>query len=242
MAFGDFMSGFIGSGGMEGLGRMGKKKQGESVDQYGNPVSVGQPDMSSPQGQGGAIGNAWDKFKGGFTDDKGLFQGGAGGDFMGRFKEAIGTKEYKQERKLGAAQNFAQDFDPTNTESVKQMQQKMNAAGANLKVDGIMGPKTLGAVRAMQMGGQPSDQFSPVNAPPPSGQGWDPSGNPVSVAPPNAAQASQAGGPNVLQLAQQAQQQAGQPMGPVQQQDPYGFGTPAGGGVYGGQIGPWTPR
>ena len=56
----------------------------------------------------------------------------------------------------------------------------------------------------------------------------------------NPAQASQAGGPNVLQLAQQAQNP--QPMGPMQQQDPYGFGTDASGGVYGGQVGPWAPE
>ena len=87
----------------------------------------------------------------------------------------------------------------------------MNSAGANLKVDGIMGPKTLGAVRAMQMGGQPSDKFSPVH-PTAGGQGtytMSPIMNP------------------------QASPQVPQPMGPTQQQDPFGFGASADGDTYG---------
>ena len=194
MAFGDFMSGFISSGGMDSIGKVGKGLKGK------------------------------------MTDDKGLFQGGSKGEMFGRIKDMFGGKKRKKE----GARDFAKEFDPTDQASVMDMQKKLNAAGGNLKVDGIMGPKTLQAVRAMQAGGEASDVFSPAR-PAAGGQGTY-SMSPIM----NPAQASQAGGPNVLQLAQPAQNP--QPMGPMQQQDPYGFGTDASGGVYGGQVGPWAPK
>tara|TARA_Y100000593_G_scaffold94664_1_gene194973 strand:+ start:2346 stop:2900 length:555 start_codon:yes stop_codon:yes gene_type:complete len=181
MSFGNFMSGFIGAGGMDNIGKLGKG------------------------------------LKKGMTDDKGLFQGGSKGDLFGRIKDIFGGKG----RKKDAARDFAKSFDPTDSQSVMEMQQKLNQAGANLKVDGIMGPKTLGAVRAMQAGGEASDVFSPVR-PTAGGQGtytMTPQMNPAQGPP-----------------------QQGPILGPSPNpQDPYGFGTNASGEVYGGQIGPWAP-
>ena len=180
MAFGDFMSGFISSGGMDSIGKVGKGLKGK------------------------------------MTDDKGLFQGGSKGEMFGRIKDMFGGKKRKKE----GARDFAKEFDPTDQASVMDMQKKLNAAGGNLKVDGIMGQKTLQAVRAMQAGGEASDVFSPAR-PAAGGQGT------YSMAP---------------IMNPQAAPQVPQPMGPMQQQDPYGFGTDASGGVYGGQVGPWAPE
>jgi len=199
MSFGNFLSGFVGSGGIEGLG----------------------------------------KVAGNMKDDKGMFQGGSQGDMFGRIKDLFGGQKRKEE----GARDFMKDFDPTNKDSVTDMQKRLNAAGGNLKVDGIMGPKTLQAVRAMQAGGGAGDVFSPAHPPPNSASMTgitqsDPSApNILANANPSA------GGANILGAVQQASQQ-NQPMGPVQQgpQDPYGFGVDASGDQYGGGVGPWAPR
>lgn len=56
----------------------------------------------------------------------------------------------------GAARDFARGFDPSNTESVMQMQERLNKSGYTdadgnpLAVDGVMGEKTEFALRGLQ--------------------------------------------------------------------------------------------
>jgi len=213
MAFGDFMSGFIGSGGMDAIGNVGKG------------------------------------MKGNMTDDKGLFQGGSQNETFGRIKDMFGGKKRKEE----GARDFMKDFDPTNKDSVTDMQKRLNSAGGNLKVDGIMGPKTLQAVRAMQAGGGAGDAFSPAHPP-------QNSASMTGIAPSPMQQQQMMGQGPMLQMPQapnpvsapmgpmQSMPQAPNPvspaMGPMQQgpQDPYGFGVDASGDQYGGGVGPWAPR
>tara|TARA_R110002074_G_scaffold331563_4_gene501945 strand:- start:1058 stop:1639 length:582 start_codon:yes stop_codon:yes gene_type:complete len=193
MSFGNFLGGFVGSGGIEGLG----------------------------------------KVAGNMKDDKGMFQGGSQGDMFGRIKDLFGGQKRKEE----GARDFMKDFDPTNKQSVTDMQKRLNSAGGNLKVDGIMGPKTLQAVRAMQAGGGAADVFSPAHPPPNSA-------SMTGIAPSPMQQQQMMGQGPVLQMPQ-APNPVSPAMGPVQQQDrqdPYGFGVDASGQTYGGGVGPWAPR
>jgi|TARA_R100000049_G_C1929182_1_gene73269 hypothetical protein len=48
------------------------------------------------------------------------------------------------------ARDFAKDFDPSDSQSVLEMQKRLNATGAGLAEDGQMGPKTLAALRELQ--------------------------------------------------------------------------------------------
>ena len=48
------------------------------------------------------------------------------------------------------ARDFAKDFDPSDSQSVLEMQKRLNATGAGLSEDGQMGPKTLAALRGLQ--------------------------------------------------------------------------------------------
>jgi hypothetical protein len=48
------------------------------------------------------------------------------------------------------ARDFAKDFDPGDSQSVMEMQKRLNATGAGLAEDGQMGPKTLAALRELQ--------------------------------------------------------------------------------------------
>ena len=256
MSFGALMSGFAGAGGLSpdtwakgaanfkggkglggGIGKMfgfggGGPATPEGVlGGQGNVMDlVAQQQAPQAAAGGGGLGGMFDKWKGSMTDNKGLFQGGAGGDMFGRLKEAVGTKEYKAGRNLGAAQDFAQSFDPQDTDSVKKMQEKMNAAGAGLKVDGIMGPKTLGALRSIQgQGGATQGPASQAGAAMQQNaadtQQAQNVSNLIGINLPG-----QAGGvPAVTPQSGFAPQTPAAP-----QQDPYGYGVPSGYGIYGG--------
>lgn len=112
---------------------------------------------------GGLLG----KIKGKFTDDKGLFQGGAEGRLGGRTRDFLesdpenegigptsgdGRNGWRQDH----ARTLAKSFDPRDQESVLKMQQWLNeagytdSAGNELVPDGQMGRKTLSALRKMQ--------------------------------------------------------------------------------------------
>ena len=168
------------------------------------------------------------------TDDKGLFQGGSRGGMFGRLKDKISGTDYQK-----GAENFAQKFNPQDTDQVMALQQKLNKAGANLKQDGMLGPKTLGALRAVQGGGAPTESFSPMHLP----QGMQQGGPNVAAMPEQAPEPSwlskmggaiggMFGGPDPSQQQgpvmgpQQAPQQAG-PWAPQVKQDPFGFGAQA---------------
>jgi len=112
---------------------------------------------------GGLLGKLKDKF----TDDKGLFQGGAEGRIGGRSRDflesdpenegigpvnAAGNSGWKQDN----ARAMAKNFNPQDPKSVLKMQQWLNEAGYTdndgneLSADGIIGRKTLSALRRMQ--------------------------------------------------------------------------------------------
>ena len=62
----------------------------------------------------------------------------------------------KKESPLSQAGNrlsyVVENFDPTNNDSVLDLQKSLNAAGFGLKEDGVFGAKTLKAVRDIQQG------------------------------------------------------------------------------------------
>jgi hypothetical protein len=107
------------------------------------------------------------KLKENFTDDEGMFQGGAEGRAGGRARDFLnsdvenegmgdpnsqGQSGYKQDH----ARNMAKNFNPGDPQSVLKMQQWLNEAGYSdddgneLSTDGQMGGKTLSALRKMQ--------------------------------------------------------------------------------------------
>ena len=178
----------------------------------------------------------WDKFKGGFTDDKGLFQGGKEGRFLGRFKDTMEGQIPQRQ-----ARDFARQFNPEDKDQVMELQEKMNKLGAQLEVDGIMGPKTLGALRSLQGGGAPTDVYSPLHAP----QGANTAALPAQQAPPQQSFLGNIGSAiGGLFGSGQNNQLGSHQMGPVPysqdqiqgpfKNDPYGYGTRSQGGQFGG--------
>tara|TARA_R100000808_G_C2090785_1_gene111288 strand:+ start:105 stop:812 length:708 start_codon:yes stop_codon:yes gene_type:complete len=116
-------------------------------------------------------------------DDKGLFQGGEQGRSFGRIKDALGvasrdefgnkiTQENMmqdtsaQDELYGQARSFAENLNTQDNEEVLEMQNMLNqlgikdAEGKTLKADGILGGKTLHALRQLQgVDTEPSDMY-----------------------------------------------------------------------------------
>ena len=228
MAFSDILTGFIRTGGMDHLKEFSGHWEEKKI---GDKISGAFSDATSKAGS--AVGKAAKQFGQNMTDDKGLFQGGSTGTAFGRVKDKLsglgpmlnnifGKKEASEE---GNLRDTAKSFDPTDASSVSDLQKEINTAGGNLKVDGIFGPETLNAVRAIQEGIDPVDaqQLDEVGI-----GDLDPSGNPVSVEDPSALGLSGQGvsveDPNFTAPVAQPPQQI---------MDPYGFGTQQQGGMYG---------
>jgi hypothetical protein len=91
-----------------------------------------------------------------FKDNKGTFQGGAEGVIGGRMKDAamglVGKDMFERARGL------ASKLDTTDNNQVMRLQNLMNTVGIgdsegqSLTVDGMLGPKTLSALRSLQRG------------------------------------------------------------------------------------------
>lgn len=253
-----FLNAFIAGGGAEALGGILNKAGIGQNAQAGGMFSGGFLDTSgaggiTPEsvlsGQGGSVldlvsqaqqpqqssgGGILSKIAGGFTDDKGLFQGGEDGRLFGRIRDLLGGK------KDGAAREYAQEFDPQNTDQVLEMQKKMNKLGAKLEEDGIMGPQTLGALRALQGGAtdlsgtaeaaQVAQDVSNIIGIDLPASNNAPAMTPQNITP-ESVLSGQSGG-TIQDLVQQSiasQQQASE-----QAQDPYGFGARSQGGQYQG--------
>jgi len=118
------------------------------------------------KGLGGILG----KLISGMKDDKGLFQGGNEGRPLGRVKDVLGiaskdefgnkvTMENTQGDDFdlfGHAREFAKNMDIGKGEDVLEMQGLLNqlgikdSEGKELVADGMLGEKTLGALRQLQ--------------------------------------------------------------------------------------------
>ena len=112
-----------------------------------------------------------------FKDNKGLFQGGVEGVVGGRMKDAtmglLGKDVFERARGL------ASKLDTTDNKQVMRLQNLMNTVGIgdsegqSLTVDGMLGPKTLSALRSLQRG----DTEEPAEVAPQSGPANIPEAN-----------------------------------------------------------------
>ena len=109
------------------------------------------------------IGDIFKTMTKGFKDDKGLFQGGEEGRFLGRVKDRIegrGTSydpSMAEDQDLwGHAREFAGNFDAESSDDVLELQELMNRLGitdeegASFKEDAILGSKTMQGLRQLQ--------------------------------------------------------------------------------------------
>ena len=103
------------------------------------------------------------KLMGSFTDDKGLFQGGEEGRFLGRQRDKMegrGTSYdpsmAKDQDLWGHAKDFAGSFDAESSDDVLELQGLMNQLGitdeegGSFKEDAILGSKTMQGLRQLQ--------------------------------------------------------------------------------------------
>ena len=113
-------------------------------------------------------------------DDKGLFQGGKQGQTFGRIKDILGVSPKNQygdresydpsmedSRVVSQhARDFAKNMDVGNKEDVFELQSMLSHLGIgdyegkSLKADGILGDRTLSAMRILQ-GGSNDEQQGP---------------------------------------------------------------------------------
>ena len=111
--------------------------------------------------------------KGGMTDDKGLFQGGEEGRLFGRLRDKLENREtsydpgMEDNNELSVhAKDFARNMDVGNKDDVLEMQNMLNQLGIKdhegneLAADGMLGDKTLSALRLLQ-GGSDDEQQGP---------------------------------------------------------------------------------
>ena len=101
---------------------------------------------------------------GGMKDDKGLFQGGEEGRMFGRVKDRLSGRgssidpgmEEDYSKFRGHAREFAKNMDISNKEDVFEMQGMLSKLGIGdyegktIKSDGMIGERTLSALRALQ--------------------------------------------------------------------------------------------
>tara|TARA_R110002020_G_C16259075_1_gene770345 strand:- start:177 stop:701 length:525 start_codon:yes stop_codon:yes gene_type:complete len=134
------------------------------------------------------LGKLFATMKKGMTDDKGLFQGGQEGRLFGRARDAAVSMDpsAEEDRSLAVqARDFAKNFDASDSDQVLEMQNMLNQlgfkddSGEALMADGMMGNKTLAALRQLQGVTNEDDNSSVETAPNESYDyepGKDPSG------------------------------------------------------------------
>ena len=119
------------------------------------------------------LGKLFATMKKGMLDDKGLFQGGEEGRMLGRAKDFIEGRTASYDPSMASdnelsvqAREFAKNMDVGNKDDVLEMQRMLNQLGFKdfegneLTVDGMLGDKTLSALRMLQ-GGSDDEQQGP---------------------------------------------------------------------------------
>tara|TARA_R110002012_G_scaffold251511_1_gene429419 strand:+ start:1116 stop:1661 length:546 start_codon:yes stop_codon:yes gene_type:complete len=133
------------------------------------------------------LGKLFETMKKGMTDDKGLFQGGQEGRLFGRARDAAVSMDpsAEEDRSLAVqARDFAKNFDASDSDQVLEMQNMLNQlgfkddSGEALMADGMMGNKTLAALRQLQ-GVTNEDDNSSVETAPNESYDYEPGKDPM---------------------------------------------------------------
>lgn len=103
------------------------------------------------------------KILGSLTDDKGLFQGGEEGRFLGRTRDRLEGQATSYDPSMAEdqdlwqhARGFAENIDTGSSDDVGELQRMLNQLGitdeegASFKEDSILGAKTMQGLRQLQ--------------------------------------------------------------------------------------------